>query len=274
MYCMSPGLYPDPGTFAFSSNVSTIDLVTAALRYFVVGGTRRIAIITAIDANGQDAERSFNAALARLHAESYVVAREHFNVTDLSVAAQMQHIAAANPQLVIAWSSGTPMGTLLRGLNEAGLGKLPILTTNANANHATLEQFAPLLPAGGLYFPLRLSEIPLDEITDAKTRQALQAYLAAMKAVGVDKPDESNDGCWDLGSIVVDAFRKLGTNATAEQLRAYISSQSGWTGIQGAYDFRAYPQRGLSQNAVVLTRWDPRRDAWVEVSKLGGAPLK
>ncbi len=45
---------------------------------------------------------------------------EHFNSTDLSVAAQMERVKAAAPQIFVAWGTGTPEGTLLRGVADAG----------------------------------------------------------------------------------------------------------------------------------------------------------
>ncbi|HXF34105.1 MAG TPA: hypothetical protein VN603_05990, partial [Candidatus Acidoferrales bacterium] len=71
----------------------------------------------------------------------------------------------------------------------------------------------------------------------------------------------------------VAAFRKLGTNATATQIRDFIANLKGWTGINGPYDFRAVPQRGLDVKAAVVVRWDTAKGTWIGVSKPGGAPL-
>ncbi len=272
LYCMSPGLHPDKGSYAFSSNVSTYDTATAAIRYFVGRGIKRIATITSSDANGQDADAAIDGGLDAMKAQSFVVAREHFNPTDLSVAAQVARIKAAAPQLIIAWTSGIPFGTVLHGIKDAGLDDLPVLTTNANSNRPTLRQFSDLLPRN-LYFPNQESELTIDQISNPATKRAVATFFTAMNGIGVTKPDESNDANWDPGFIVISALRKLGTDVAPERLRDYIGSLRGFTGGKGPYDFVAFPQRGLSQSAVVLTRWDPSKDAWIAVSKLGGAPL-
>jgi hypothetical protein len=44
-----------------------------------------------------------------------------------------------------------------------------------------------------------------------------------------------------------------------------------WAGTLGRYNFVAVPQRGISQNWVIMERWDPDKDAWVAVSKPGGS---
>ena len=55
---------------------------------------------------------------------------------------------------------------------------------------------------------------------------------------------------------VVAALRKLGTKATAEQVRAYIADQTDLPGVNGSYNFKKVPQRGLAAENAVVTRWD------------------
>ena len=46
---------------------------------------------------------------------------------------------------------------------------------------------------------------------------------------------------------MIDAYRRLGTDATAEQVRNYLLGLRGWAGIDGVYDFtdREHANRGL-----------------------------
>jgi hypothetical protein len=60
---------------------------------------------------------------------------------------------------------------------------------------------------------------------------------------------------------------------TATQLRDYLDGLRGWVGVNGPYDFRAMPQRGLTENSLLIVRWDPARNTAVAVSKFGGAAL-
>lgn len=99
IYCLSPGVHPNDGSYAFSAGVSTHDVCAAALRYFASQGVRRVATIMTIDASGQDADRAVDEALATMHGELTIVDREHFNASDFSVSAQMAKIKAANPAI-------------------------------------------------------------------------------------------------------------------------------------------------------------------------------
>jgi branched-chain amino acid transport system substrate-binding protein len=77
------------------------------------------------------------------------------------------------------------------------------------------------------------------------------------------QPDVTQATPWDAAGIIVGALRKLGPNATAAQVRSYIANLSGYTGVTGTYDFKAIPQRGINWKAVIMTRWDPARETWV-----------
>jgi branched-chain amino acid transport system substrate-binding protein len=153
MYCFSPGIHPPAASYVFTSSVSTIDLTDALLRYFRLKGWTRIAFMTSADATGQDAEHGLNEAAARPENKDItVVERAHFNITDESVAAHIEHIKAANPQALVAWSTATPIATVFKGIIlQAGLD-IPIATTSGNMTYAQMTQYAGFLPKQ-LYMP-------------------------------------------------------------------------------------------------------------------------
>jgi branched-chain amino acid transport system substrate-binding protein len=73
---------------------------------------------------------------------------------------------------------------------------------------------------------------------------------------------------------VVTALRKLGTAATADQIRDFIAHQQDLAGIEGLYNFVKVPQRGLDISNVVVTEWSPTADTWEAVAKPTGIPLR
>jgi branched-chain amino acid transport system substrate-binding protein len=79
---------------------------------------------------------------------------------------------------------------------------------------------------------------------------------------------------WSTASIVVEALRKLGPEATAQQLRDYLQVLQGAASIDGMLDFKKSPQRGLGLDAALVTRWDPSQRHWIPVSKPTGVPLE
>lgn len=267
-YCFSPGVHPPDGSYAFSSSISTTDLLVASAVYFHDRGWRKIAIITSSDATGQDAERGIDAAF---NAQSgiQIIDREHFNITDVSVAAQMAHVKASGAQALIAWSTGTPIATILRGIAEAGID-IPVETTNGNLTYAQMKAYAQFMPKE-FYFAAPPAIVP-DQLPNGPVKRAVNTYVNAFKPSGT-RPDIGQSLAWDPTMLVLDAYRKLGVNASAAQIKEFIDGQRNWVGINGQYDFRTVPQRGVGVGSVIMVRWDPAKDTWIGVSKLGGKPL-
>jgi branched-chain amino acid transport system substrate-binding protein len=271
-YCLSPGVHPPEGSYMFSAAFSTVDACAALIHYLRQRGWTKIAMITSIDATGQDAERNVDAALALpQNSGASIVDREHFNVTDISVAAQMAHIKSSDAQAVVAWATGTPFSTLVRGIHDAGID-LPVATSNGNLTFQQLSTNATFLPKE-LYFAGIPSAATAAQLPRGPTKDAQLAYVNAFKAIGV-RAEIGQYQAWDAGWIVVAALRKLGLGATGGQVRDYIAGLQGWYGVNGAYDFRAYPQRGIGMSTVNVVRWDAGNDTWIPVSKPGGEPIK
>jgi branched-chain amino acid transport system substrate-binding protein len=270
MYCFSPGIHPEKGSFVFSSGVSTLDTLAASKNFFRNRGWNKVAFITSTDATGQDADRNIDAIFGDPNGPLTIVAREHFNPEDLSVGAQMAKIKASGAQVLVGWTTGTPFGTVLRNAAEAGL-TIPVLTTAGNLSDAQMRAYASFLPKD-LYIPATPAFAP-DQVPPGPLKRALQAYIDALKSVGA-KPENATSLTWDGTLVVIDALRKLGLGATPVQIRDYIAAQRGSVGIYGAHDFVAIPQRGVGIGSVVMIRWDPGRDGWAAASGLGGGPLR
>jgi branched-chain amino acid transport system substrate-binding protein len=272
MYCFSPGIHPPAGSYVFTSSVSTLDLTDAIVRYFRLKGWTKLAFMTSADATGQDAEHGLDEAVARPENKDItVVDRAHFNITDVSVAAQMEHIRAAGPQALIAWTTGTPIATVFKGAIQAGLD-IPIATTSGNMTYAQMAQYAAFLPKQ-LYLPSSQwvrheGVITLDPAVEAAQKVFFDTYNAANA-----KPDLGATLAWDPTMIVIGALQHLGLNATAQQVRDYIGGLKGFAGINGVYDFPKIPQRGIDVQAAVITLWNPTAQTWQLVSKPTGIPL-
>jgi branched-chain amino acid transport system substrate-binding protein len=273
MYCLSPGIHPQKGTYVFSSAVSTDDLISSLIRFSREKGWTKIAIITSTDATGQDADRAFEAALAQAENKTInVVAREHFNPSDVTLSAQFAHVEAAKPQLLIAWTTGTPFGSVLRAAKTSGAA-FPIATTAGNLSWPAIAQFRSILPKE-LYFSGYLGAPDTGNVKlAAAVARAKSLYHQALAAAGA-KADNGTDVAWDPLMLVVQALRTLGPSATAAQIRDYLSNLTSYAGTNGIYDFKRTPQRGLDASQVLISQWDEQKGAFVAASEPGGAPLR
>jgi branched-chain amino acid transport system substrate-binding protein len=270
VYCLSPGMHPEKDSWMYSWGPITTDLVALNIKYYRDHGWKRIALLTTTDASGQDGEHSVDAALALPeNKDMTLVAREHFNVSDLSVAAQVTRIKEAGAQALIAWGTGTPVGTAFHAIADAGLD-IPVGITAGNILYTLLKQYSSILPKQlvSAAFPAAASEFPVP----GPFANAVKRYNSAFATVGV-RPDASQAIGWDPGWIIVGAYKKLGPSPTAEQLKQYLSKLSGFVGATGIYNFPAVPQRGISvSDSGLMVGWDPAKNAFVPLTKVGGSP--
>jgi branched-chain amino acid transport system substrate-binding protein len=268
-FCLGPPLHPPANSYVFTVGATAEDLAAAMLHNAKARGMTRIALITTTDATGHDVDVAYNTLMARPENKAFtVVANEHFAVNDISVAAQIARIKAANPQAILAWTVGTPTGTLFRGLRDGGVD-LPVYESNANMLYSELGQFTDILPKE-LLFPAYRALVEGSASPAIHSAQA--PFFASLKSIGA-QPDIGFVLGWDAAMLTVDAMRKLGPTLTAAQLHQYVLAQKHWAGVNGYYDYANGNQRGLSADEISIDRWDAGKKTFVRISKPGGDPL-
>lgn len=269
-YCFSSAIYPPKGSYMFSGNTSTKDLLAVNVRYFRGRGWTKLAVVTTTDASGQDGDRGIDAAMSAPENKAMtIVAREHFTPGDVSVAAQIARIKASGAQALIVYAIGPAFGTVLRAVADAGID-MPVSTTTANLIYTLMKQLGPLLPKE-LYFT-GPPGVAYDSIPNGPLKDAVRVFVTSVRGAGLH-PDIASLAAWDPAVMTVAALKKLGLDATSAQIEDYIENLHGWAGAYGIYDFRDGSQRGLAATNGIVVRWDPAKDYWVGVSKFGGAPL-
>ena len=266
-YCLSPAIHPVPNGYVFSASVASADVQRVAIRYFRLRGWKRMAMISATDASGSDLETQTMAALSLPeNRDVELVAREKFAPTDLTVAAQISRIQAAKPQAILVWATGTPVATVMRGLNDAG-NALPVQVPSSILIYAQLAAYASFLPKE-LFFTTQLALTP-GQTPPGPVRDAQTAYVKAFKAIDA-RPDAATNLAWDPVMIYADALRHLHPDPTAEEIRDYILHLHGWVGANGVFDFGNGDQRGVGENALDVAQLDNAKLTWVRVSRPRG----
>lgn len=272
LYCLVPSIYPPKDGYVFASQVALDPFVNGMIRYLKLRGWTRLAIISSTDGSGKVDDDSTNAVLKYPeNRDVQIVDWEHFNPTDISIAAQAAHIKSSNAQALIVWTAGTPFGTVLRGLNEAGV-TLPVETSNANMHATQLGQYLGFYPKD-LFMPAPPYMVP-NLPANSPLRRPIAEFFAAFKAAGVKPDPGSTPFVWDAASIVLSGLRKIGPNATAEELKNYILGLRNFAGIDGVYDFSRGDGHGLSDQSVVMAGFNSATKEFYAVSGMGGIPLK
>jgi branched-chain amino acid transport system substrate-binding protein len=269
-YCYAPTLHPQPGSYVFSATASSRDLMRALLTYAEARGWNKVALISSTDATGQDHEAQFNAVMASGEfSRMTVVDREKFNPGDVSVAAQVERMKAAAPNVVILGTVGTPTGTALHAIHDAALD-VPLMTNPGNLIRKQMAQYAAFLPAE-LYFATPRF-VAQDVSRSGPVRDQQLAFSAAIHGQG-SEPDMGYNFSWDATRVVIDALRHTGPNPDAKQVHDYIEALYSFVGSDGIMDYRGGDQRGVTLSSLVVARWDGAKQNWLTQSQPGGKPL-
>jgi len=271
VYDLSPGDHPALGSYVYSSSNSTINQTQAFINFAESKGWKKVAVSNSTYSAGQDGWTNIQRAVAGSNGAVTVTDHEAFDPTAVSVTTQLSKIKATNPQAVLVWTTGTPLGTVLSGMQQLGMSSLPTMTTNGNASYSEMQKLAGELP-GQLYFPGAPFMVGPQDLT-GQTKTEVQAFDSAMQAAGQKVPDEGDALAWDPGLILVSALRKLGTNATASQIHQYIESLTSFAGINGTYNFTdksISDNRGLTITSVYIAQWDKSQGEWTAASGPAG----
>lgn len=252
-YCLSTPVQPPNGSFMVTASTSTRLYIPLTMRFLRARGWTRIAMLTTTDASGQTYDRDFDALLASPEGRGLeVIDREHYNPTDVSVMAQLAKIKAQQPQVLINYSIGPALGTFLRQAYDAGI-TVPMIGSAANLSVAQLSNYKSFAPKE-LYFAGSSGGVP-DPSAPPEVRAARDRFYRAFQKAGM-KAEFLNTIPWDPAMLLIEAIRKYGSDAKPEQIRDFLANLRGWTGVEGVYDFRKYPQRGLGPENNSIYRWD------------------
>ncbi len=255
-FCLSPGFKPAPFGTSYSIGTPPPQQAAAVLRFARDHHWTRLAFLNQNDATGDSATRSFTEELAKPeNASIHPVATERFSPGDISIAAQLSRIRAADAQFIVTYNSGAPFGIVARGLRDFGLD-LPVFTSPGNLSYVELKAYGDNLPRQ-LYFvsgPLPPDGIPIE---NGPLKATGLAFLDAFRRQGL-RPDWGNATAWDTGSIVIAALRACGLQAGPNELRAYINALHGLPAIQGLADFRNGEGRGVYDAAHSCVGQEPQ----------------
>ncbi len=262
VFCISPTIAPRRGGYMFTPAPSIDDDQAVMLRYFLNRKLTKLAMITSTDASGADWEKRLPAVLAMPEFKAIkVVDRERFAPTDLTVAAQMSRIKASNPDAIITFTVGTPMGTVLKAIHDSGID-VPIYGSGANFSATQLQQYASFLPKELILIGSR--GVKHDPTATGKIRAAQEQYLAALAKANT-RSEYSTSLPWDPMMVMLEVLRRVGFDATSEQVHTALENLKDFTGIEGVYDFTNRDQRGLGISSAALFRYEPATTEFVQV---------
>lgn len=269
IYDLSPVDTAQPNSYVFISGISYKLDLEAILNMLHSKGLSRIAFLNSTDASGASGWPILQSLLKKPSYSGFqVVSHQTYLPTATSATTQLAVIKSSNPQALIIWTTGTPLGTALQAQASYNMSDVPDFTSAGNAVSGEMLHFKKVLPSN-IYFPtgalyLKPSELPSNL---ASTVSRFQSIVS--KAGG-----HPNDG-WGLAYVpammLISALKHLGINATAAQIKDYFQHLTNFSTIYGVYNLSSNNHSGVNLKGVYMTRWDG--SGFSQASGPSGLPL-
>lgn len=246
-YCLSPGI--DASGYGWSASAKTDALAEETMKYWKANGITKVAIVNTTDASGTDGARA--TAQAAQNAGVTVTAQVNYDPAAVSVTSQLQQAMAGQPQALVVWSTGTPVGVALKGIQELGI-KVPVMTTDGNLANTFLQRIADYTP-DTLLIPATKDfwweSLPSSDPAYTLEKQYHQDYQAKYN----EAPDFGPGVGYDAVLLVAEALKKA-NSTDASKIRTAMESIQGFQGVVGEYNMSADDHRGIKVADVAMVQ--------------------
>lgn len=252
----APLVDPPDGSPLFQTIPTVEDGIAASFAYFKKHDLARVAVLTSNDEPGNLAKAGVKNLTAKYGMS--VVTEQVFDPTAQNLAPQAESIAAAKPDVVLAWTAGPQLITALRALKSANVD-VPVML-----NYASMA--APLLKSAGaeassnlLFFASRAFDSAT--ITDPEFKQRIEDFDRRYKAEFKTAPDltayDSADTIYVLGEAAKESTKP-------KAIRSALESGTEFPGLLfPTYKFSAKNHVGTSGAGVFdILRWVPDDLNW------------
>jgi len=246
-YCLSPGIQPSGNVW--SASAKTDALAERMLTYWKAQGITKVGLISTTDASGKDGARAVNDAAKKAGVE--VVSSADYDPAAVSATSQLQQVMSANPQAIVVWSTGTPAGVALKGIQQLGID-LPVATTDGNLSNTFLQRIADYTPQQLLIPATRdfwWQTLPKDDPSYALEQEYHQKYQDKYN----ETPDFGPGVGYDAVLLLGEALKKAGSSDTAK-VKAALEKVDGFAGVVGTYHMSADDHRGLGLPDVAIVQ--------------------
>lgn len=246
-YCLSPGI--KPSGFLWSASVKTDELAVRVLSYWKAKGITRIGLINTTDASGKDGGRATTDAATKVGVQ--ITGQASYEPTAVSATAQLQQVMATQPQALVVWATGTPVGVALKGIQQLGVD-LPVATTDGNLANTFLKRIAAYTPKTLLIPATRdfwWDTLPAND----PSRTLEKEYHDKYQAKYGEPPDFGPGVAYDAVLLVAEALKKAGSTDAAK-VRAALEKTNGFVGVVGTYRMSPQDHRGLGLEDVAVVQ--------------------
>ncbi|WP_458011841.1 ABC transporter substrate-binding protein [Candidatus Solincola sp.] len=261
--CMAAGANIMEGdiTWIFRTPPTATEAGKKALEYISdVLKVKRVALLYDTNAFGTDGKNVVEKEAASFGLE--VVASEGYqtNDTEETMDTHLTNVMTAAPEVILVWGTNPGPAIIAKRMRDKGIN-LPYVGSHGIAN----QQFIQLAgeAANGVVFPAGKMLIYEKVLEPGSPEYEFIKDFDEAYREKYGQPINTFAGHgWDAILIITEALKRVGPDATPEELRDEIERTEGLVGTAGIFNYSPQDHNGLSPDDLVMveivnSQWEP-----------------
>jgi len=246
LYVLS-GSFTPPNATTFAMPVQIANKVSNEFAELSKRGMKKVALLTTTDATGQIVDSLF----PKLAAQNgmTIVGSEHMNTTDVDVTPQLTNIRKANPDLIMAWEIGKPLGVVYNSAQQLGI-TTPFGVSDGNLAPGFLQSIAKTQPPT-VYFQstkdVFWKDLPASDPQAAAVKKFHDDYVDVIK----EEPGLGSASGYDSVMLLAKAADAAGSSSR-DKLVPALEGLGAVPGVFGTYHLTKQDHVGLTAADTAL----------------------
>jgi branched-chain amino acid transport system substrate-binding protein len=232
--------------WVFKSPYKTADALGRIFKYMKKKKMTKIGFLHSSDGFGR-----FGLKEAKASAPEYgidMITIEAFDVRDTDMTTQLTKMRAKNPQAIIAWTIGPPMGIIPKNVKQLGI-ETPLFECHGAADPIFLKLAGDA--ADGVMMPSTKIVVADQLSIFDRQRKRIQGFVKDYETRFKKTPGTMVAYGVDAADIVLDALKKAGPDRA--KIRDELEKIK-FVGISGIYKMSPTDHNGLDIKDIVMVR--------------------
>lgn len=226
-------------------------VVPFTLAYMEAQGISKIALLSDSGGYGKDGRQVVLDEIAKYGVT--VVADETFNAGDTDMTTQITKIKARSPEAIWMWAAGKEGALIVKNAKDIDpSGSMKVFGTPGNGR----SEFVDGAGAAAEGFTFAAGRILSPESYGSGTEafKVANDFIDRYSRAYGKAPDIFAGHAYDAITILADALKRSGPEASAADVRDAIENTKGLVGVGGTFNFSATDHNGLTDKDLVIYR--------------------
>jgi branched-chain amino acid transport system substrate-binding protein len=241
----------------FKSPYRAADAMERIAQYLKKKNLNKIGFLYSSDGFGKDGAAIVDRLAAKFGFE--VLVKETFDVKDVDMTPQFTRITAKNPQAIMVWTIGPPMGITTKNARALGI-RVPLFQCHGAAEPIFFKLAGDA--SEGVMMP-STKIVVADQLSNRDPQKKnLVEYVKEYEARFKEVPGTMVAYGADAAFLLVEAIKKAGPDRA--MIREALEGIKGYVGLSGIYNLSPEDHTGTTAKDILLVRAEKGRFKLVE----------